>query len=210
MKKVIILVVLAAVFLVGCNSARIKNENQTDDIVSSAPDSGAPEYSINATSLEGIVDKLSDSGTSTQSLNSNSVFVQAAQNVNLSFNHYYVYTVNYVREPTYSYLSVYWHDIGCTALSNCFRFELKLQNVKEGIEEEGYLKGYTQIENDFYMKEVAVNRSNKTLYIYLINDHYLCRYSIDNELEDHDAVADQLKNFCREIQSSLKNDATVK
>ncbi len=223
MKKAIcyIMSVIMLLALVSCGDAKDNKTNQPTELPAQTPQPSNPsemdnKFAFSASSLQDFVEKMSGSGTQTQSLSQNSLFVEAANNKNLSFKNYDVFSVfctpGQTDEGTLNgniSLEVYFHEVGCKfcSLGGCTKFDVYLCYVQKGVDQAGILRGSEPTEDE---NIYVYNAGDRMGYTYLINNQYFCWYHIKNEVPDQKAVADQLKKFCREIQSSLKNDTTVK
>lgn len=208
MKKISIRILcIAIVFtLIACGK-----DNKTVDINQhDEPTMHENKFKFSVPTLQDFVDRISQKPI--VSSDTNTVLVQAAANDNLIFDEYPVLVVFYAPamidgEATDDrvVLDVYWHEKDCDSdsLATCReKFRLHLLYFKEGIRKVAVTEGYTQTDDpNFYTKTV----NGKTLYVYIMNDQYYCRFVIDDELVDHTSISNQLYEFCADVQKFIEN-----
>ena len=196
MKRIILLIVVCLCCFSACSQKDLPIEYKLD--------------SVSATSVEDFLAKFSD--VEIQATKGNAL-LYAVSSLNLNVESYEIRILEYIRwqndDREYwgsECIEVYWHPVDCSCPTDggCNPICLTLNYDPAGIDMVAEKKGYDQIENsDFYVKEVSFGR---TAYVYVVNGQYWCRFSLETENPDHDAIVGQLHLFCETFQASLKND----
>lgn len=167
-----------------------------------------------ASSLQSFIDQFAEN--SAQSTNQNTTFAHVANNADLFFENYdiksVVYTVQQTEEGIFTEtisLDVYWNDRDSDSYHLNEGFYLHLVYHRDGTDQAAATKGCNQTsETNIYMKELNIKELNlnETVYVYLINNQYYCRYGIDNDVPEKELIVGQLVEFCREIKDSFNTD----
>lgn len=166
---------------------------------------------FSASSLTNFLDQFSEK--TSQTLSQKSSLLQAVTNKNLTFSDYEILNIWYIPhqsidgKPTGDVsLELYWHENNCTfcRVTYCEKFWLRLFYEKDGVEVAGVTRGYSQTDTeDFFAKEVF---NDRTSYVFLINSHYYCRYTVENSIVDKESVVEQLRTFCLEFRDMIRPD----
>ncbi len=146
-------------------------------------------FSFDAKSLEEMKEMFSNGEI--QPKHDNDIFEKAIDSEKLIFDGYSIVDVRYTPYQDISEnftgdvtLSILWYEREPD--ETFYEFGWDLCYYKDGLQKADVTKGFSQIDGSkLYTKQHdQLEYFNYTEYVYLINDNYCCRYSIDNCIED--------------------------
>lgn len=172
---------------------------------------------FSASSIEEMKEMFSNGEI--QPKHENDIFEKVINNENLNFDEYNIKQIVYTPYQDNSgnftgsvELAIYWHGNWCPSYDSelgksCTQYRFNLICSKDRIGD-FITQGYTEI-NDSKLYYSTQTLNDSIAYVYLINDHYYCRYNISSELADKEEISNQLLEICRDIESELQGKFTV-